>query len=185
MKSIKKFKAIVKTSFILVLRLCLLLNLSNINAQNTTVLQGNSNYSQLSSPQGGLRYERGFYLITPKEVKANGLTNGMVINSIGFTQGVAQNNKSKGAFRVYLQNTTDLVKLIVLKCLRPDKTINAVKMFIVKHMNQTFVEPPTFDLAASYSDSNPTTPMIFILSPGSDPMDSLYSFARDNNMFDK
>ena len=83
------------------------------------------------------------------------------------------------------ENTTDLVKLIVLKCLRPDKTINAVKMFIIKHMNQSFVEPPTFDLAASYSDSNPTTPMIFILSPGSDPMDSLYAFARENNMFDK
>ena len=112
MESIKKFKAVVNISFILVLGSCLLLHLSNINAQNTTVLSGNSNYSQLSSPQGGLRYERGFYLITPKEVKANGLTNGMVINSIGFTQGVAQNNPTKGAFKVYLQNSTDVVSRV-------------------------------------------------------------------------
>lgn len=112
MKSIKKFKAMVKISFILVIGSCLLLNLSNINAQNTTVLPGNSNFSQLSSPQGGLRYERGFYLITPKELKANGLTNGMVINSIGFTQGIAQNISTKGAFKVYLQNTTDLVSRV-------------------------------------------------------------------------
>ena len=112
MKSIIKFKAMVKTSFILAIGSCLLLNIFHINAQNTTVLPGNSNYSQISSPQGGLRYERGFYLITPKEVKANGLTNGMVINSIGFTQGIAQNDITKGAFKVYLQNTSDLVSRV-------------------------------------------------------------------------
>ena len=112
MKSIIKFKAMIKISFIVVIASCCLLNISTINAQNTTVLPGNSNYSQLSSPQGGLRYERGFYLITPKEVKANGLTNGMLINSIGFTQGVAQNDTTKGAFKVYLQNTTDLVSRV-------------------------------------------------------------------------
>lgn len=112
MESIEKIKAMVNISFILVIGSCLLLRSLNIIAQNTTVLAGNSNYSQISSPQGGLRYERGFYLITPKEVKANGLTNGMVINSIGFTQGVAQNNATKGAFKVYLQNTTDVVSRV-------------------------------------------------------------------------
>ena len=112
MKSIKKCKAVLKISFILAIEACCLLNLSNINAQNTTVLPGNSNYSQISSPQGGLRYERGFYLITPKEVKSNGLTNGMVVNSIGFTQGVAQNVATKGAFKVYLQNSSDLVSRV-------------------------------------------------------------------------
>ena len=112
MKSIQKCRAVLKISFILAISSCCLLNLFNINAQNTTVLPGNSNYSPLSSPQGGLRYERGFYLITPKEVIANGLTNGMVINSIGFTQGVAQNVATKGAFKVYLQNTTDVVSRV-------------------------------------------------------------------------
>lgn len=112
MKSIIKFKANIKIGFILIIGSCCLLNLSYINAQNATILPGNSNYSQLSSPQGGLRYERGFYLITPKEVIANGLTNGMVINSIGFTQGVAQNVATKGAFKVYLQNSSDLVSRV-------------------------------------------------------------------------
>jgi hypothetical protein len=112
MESIKKSKAITKISFILVVGSCLLSNLSNINAQNTTVLPGNSNYARLSSPQGGLRYERGFYLIVPKELKASGLTNGMVINSIGFTRGVAQNISTKGAFKVYLQNAPDLVSRV-------------------------------------------------------------------------
>jgi PKD-like domain/Secretion system C-terminal sorting domain/Fibronectin type III domain len=77
--------------------------------QSTTVLPGNASFSQTSSPQGGLRYQRGFYLMTPKEVKQSGLTNGMPINSIGFTIGKAQDSTTKGAFKVYLQNTTDAV----------------------------------------------------------------------------
>jgi hypothetical protein len=81
-------------------------------AQQATVLPGNGNYSQTSSPQGGLRYQRAFYLITPKEVKANGLANGNTINSIGFTLGAPQSDTTKGAFKVYLQNTTDTVSRV-------------------------------------------------------------------------
>jgi PKD-like domain/Secretion system C-terminal sorting domain/Fibronectin type III domain len=80
-----------------------------IYGQNTTVLPTDASFSQTSSPQGGLRYQRGFYLMTPKEVKASGLTNGMSINSIGFTIGKAQDSTTKGGFKVYLQNTNDVV----------------------------------------------------------------------------
>lgn len=78
-------------------------------AQQTTLLPGNEVGNQTASPQGGLRYQRAFYLITPNEIKAAGLANGMVINAIGFTLGSAQNQPSKGAFSVYLQNTSDTV----------------------------------------------------------------------------
>ena len=80
--------------------------------QSTTVLPANGTSSQISSPQGGLRYQRGFYLITAAEIKASGLTNGMAINSIGFTIGAAQKDTTKGAFKVYLQNTTDTISRI-------------------------------------------------------------------------
>lgn len=82
------------------------------NAQNVVVLPGNSNYSQSSSPQGAVRFQRGFYLITSKEMKANNLPGNTVINSIGFTIGAQQNRKTKGSFKVYLQNTTDTVSRI-------------------------------------------------------------------------
>jgi hypothetical protein len=81
-------------------------------AQQTTVLPGNGNFSQTSGPQGGLRYQRGFYLVTPNEMKASGLVNGMTVNSIGFTIGAKQNAITKGAFKVYLQNTTDTVSRV-------------------------------------------------------------------------
>ena len=82
------------------------------SAQTVVVLPGASNYSNSSSPQGGVRFQRGFYLITPSEMNASSLPNNSVINSIGFTIGAAQNIKTKGGFKVYLQNTTDVVSRI-------------------------------------------------------------------------
>lgn len=52
-------------------------------------------------------------------------------------------------------------------------------------MGQSFVEPPSFDLLASFNDSTATTPLIFLLSAGSDPMANLLAFAKDKNMYDK
>lgn len=79
----------------------------------------------------------------------------------------------------------DFEALVILKVIRPDKIVNASKKFIVKHLGQDFVEPPSFDLAASFGDSSPTTPLVFILSPGSDPMDNLMLFAKEHSMQDK
>lgn len=64
------------------------------------------------------------------------------------------------------ESADSLNKLVVLRCVRPDKLVPAIRNFVIERMGQTYVEPPPFELQDSYKDSDNVTPLIFILSPG-------------------
>jgi dynein heavy chain len=68
-------------------------------------------------------------------------------------------------------------RMMLLRAVRPDAVVPAVRMFVKDSMGQKYIEPPPFDLAASYSDSTCATPLIFVLSPGADPMSELLKLA--------
>lgn len=67
--------------------------------------------------------------------------------------------------------------MLILKCLRPDKVTNAMQLYLAKYLGRQFIEPQTAELSAIYAESSPTTPIVFILSPGTDPAAELYKFA--------
>jgi len=69
--------------------------------------------------------------------------------------------------------------LLVLRCARPDRVLPAVLKYVSSQLGEKFVTPPPFDIAGSYSDSSSTSPLIFILSPGSDPSSALNMFASE------
>ncbi|ALC38670.1 Dhc36C [Drosophila busckii] len=70
-------------------------------------------------------------------------------------------------------------QLLILRVFRPDKLVPAVLNFVATELGPKFVDPPQFDLSASFGDSHCCVPMIFILTPGSDPTATLLKFAED------
>jgi dynein heavy chain len=71
-----------------------------------------------------------------------------------------------------------LKKMIVLRCLRPDRVVFASTNFVEQKMKKEFIETKPTTLSEVYKDSRPNTPIIFVLSPGVDPTDLLMNFAE-------
>ncbi|KAF7282405.1 hypothetical protein GWI33_002719 [Rhynchophorus ferrugineus] len=80
---------------------------------------------------------------------------------------------------------TSFGRLIVIRVLRADKLKQSITTFVTMEMDERFIRPPPFNISLSYDDSYCLCPLIFILSPGTDPMSALVKFAEQKKMTDR
>ncbi|XP_066581151.1 dynein axonemal heavy chain 2 [Prorops nasuta] len=73
-------------------------------------------------------------------------------------------------------------KMLFVRSCRPDRISFSITKFIIGNLGQRFVEPPVLNLKAVLDDSVAQTPLIFVLSPGVDPVNTLMQLAETENM---
>ena len=80
------------------------------------------------------------------------------------------------------EGLTKFELLMILKILRPDRVINGIKRFILDFFkpNEHFIQSPTPDLCKVLMQSSAFSPIVFILSPGADPISEVETLAKQH-----
>ena len=79
---------------------------------------------------------------------------------------------------------TAFQRLLVLRCFRPDRVLSAVKSWVCEAMGDSyFVQPPVLKYERIYAQSTCNSPVVFILSPGADPLSQLITLAKHHGYF--
>jgi dynein heavy chain len=77
------------------------------------------------------------------------------------------------------KNKSALQKLCVLRCLRPDRMINAIRQFVGQLMGSRYIDQPHQPLSITLQNEvDQNTPVFFILSPGVDPLKEVEATGR-------
>ncbi|KAL5106320.1 hypothetical protein TcWFU_007241 [Taenia crassiceps] len=76
------------------------------------------------------------------------------------------------------KNKTHLQRLCILRALRPDRMLYAVRNFVSVNLGKVFVEASSLPFAESFEESGPATPIFFVLSPGVDPLKDVEALGR-------
>ncbi|KAM9316864.1 dynein axonemal heavy chain 14 [Gastrophryne carolinensis] len=77
------------------------------------------------------------------------------------------------------EKLTSFQKLILIKILRPECLTNAIREFIAEKMGSEYIQSSAVNLKQALEESSNTSPLIFILSSGSDPVGELERLALE------
>ena len=79
----------------------------------------------------------------------------------------------------YNEKLSPFQRLLLMRCFRPDRVFNAVKLFISGKMGDQFVQPPVLNFKRIFNQSTNKTPIVFILSPGADPASDIKALGEE------
>ncbi|XP_071446254.1 dynein axonemal heavy chain 6 [Hetaerina americana] len=83
------------------------------------------------------------------------------------------------------ERLNDFERLLILKALKEEKLVFAITEFVKENLGKAFIESPPIKLQAVYQDTSNVTPLIFVLTTGSDPFGSFQRFAQEMKFQDK
>lgn len=81
-------------------------------------------------------------------------------------------------------SVSQLTKLVIFKCLRPDAVQSAVERFICS-IDETFIESEQINLKSAFECSSPKTPLIYFTSRGIDATADILNLAYEVNSGEK
>lgn len=70
-------------------------------------------------------------------------------------------------------------KLLLIRSWSPDRTISQAKRYVEESLGSQYGEMQILDLEATWVESEPRTPLVCILSIGSDPTSQIGSLAKN------
>ena len=73
---------------------------------------------------------------------------------------------------------TPFQRLIILRVFHLHRVREGIMKFITESLGKEFVTPPPLNLTKVFNDSSPTSPLIFIITPGIDPVDEIIAVAE-------
>lgn len=76
-------------------------------------------------------------------------------------------------------------KMMLLRCFRIDRIFRAISDYVTETLGEEFVTPPVVNFKAICNESSPEVPVVFMLSPGSDPTEELLKLVEKEGMADR
>eukprot|EP00854_Cymbomonas_tetramitiformis_P031676 gene31676-39911_t len=77
-----------------------------------------------------------------------------------------------------MDQLTPFQRLLLVRCLREDRTMLAATQYISASLGREFLEAVPLDLEGAVAESDPRTPLIVVLSAGADPTAALEALAK-------
>ncbi|KYN43305.1 Dynein heavy chain 10, axonemal, partial [Trachymyrmex septentrionalis] len=77
----------------------------------------------------------------------------------------------------YSTRVTSFEKLMLIRCFRIDRVYRGIINYIIEIMGKQYITPPHVSFDMIFDESTSIMPVVFILSPGSDPISELMKLA--------
>ncbi|XP_076363131.1 dynein heavy chain at 89D isoform X2 [Tachypleus tridentatus] len=82
----------------------------------------------------------------------------------------------------YEETLSSFQRLMLLRCFRVDRVYCGVMNYVESELGEHYVIPPIINFEVILEQSSPTSPVVFILSPGADPASNLTKLAEKSGL---